>query len=131
MTTVVKDNLGKRRNRHDSYGLYYVSNLSVIDMSSQGGNRVCGRQLVFDVLMLNTNDELEYTQVIADCNQHYSRVLKAYWDIDSLDEVKSKFNPRFVRGHRINGRNRLVLILPDRATKLANTVLLRHNMTPV
>ncbi|MEM3008547.1 MAG: hypothetical protein QXY15_10900 [Candidatus Nitrosotenuis sp.] len=129
--TAVKSSLGKHRNKYESYGLYYVSSLSVIDRCSRDGNHVYGKQLVFDVLMLNTNDELERTQVIAECNQHYSRVLKAYWNIDSLDEVESKFSPRFVRGHRINGRNRLVLILPDRATKLANTVLLRHNMTSV
>ncbi|MEM4168378.1 MAG: hypothetical protein QXW98_08025 [Candidatus Caldarchaeum sp.] len=128
MKTVVRSKAEKGRAKHASYGLYYVSNLTVTDVCGRDGSCVYGKQLVFDVIMLNTNDELERMQIIVDYTDHYSRVLKAYWDIDVLDEVEQKFCPRFVRGHRVNGRNKLVLILPDRATKLANAVLLKHNI---
>lgn len=128
MTTAVKSRAEKSRTKHASYGLYYVSNLTVTNVSGRDSSCVYGKQLVFDVIMLNTNDELEHMQIIVDYNSHYGRVLKAYWDIDTLDEVERKFRPRFIRGHRINGRNKLVLILPDRATKLANTILLKHNI---
>jgi hypothetical protein len=103
----------RKNNRH--YGLYYVSDYNPMAQS----------MLVY---YLDSNDMLVATTIELRDTDHFRRIIEAYWGCSSIEQMDRYFVPTFIRCCVRKSKHRtekppLLPVLPDRATKLANTVL--------